>query len=71
VTGGAGIATPEIGLWLSRVDRSEFAWATPLFHRHVPSEVIDNEAAKHTLTNSLKCTCVADGKKISGMPSGV
>ena len=39
--------------------------------RHVPSEAVDNGAAERTFTDSLRNACEADGKTLSGMPSGV
>ena len=42
-----------------------------ILHRHVPLETVDNGAAERTLTDSLRNACEADGKTLSGMPSGV
>ena len=39
--------------------------------RHVTPEAVDNGAAERTLTDSLRNACEADGKTLSGMPSGV
>ena len=57
---GAGVFI-EMGLLGSRLN----------LRRHVTPEAVGNGAAERTLTDNLKSACEADGKTLSGMPSGV
>ena len=61
--------TPEIGAGVF-IGVSLFGPRLNL-RRRVTLEAVDNGAAERTLTDSLRNACEADGKTLSGMPSGV
>ena len=62
-------ATPKIGAGV--FIRVSLIGPRLNLRRHVTPKAVDNGAVERTLTDSLKSACGADGKTLSGMPSGV